>query len=140
MDAVRDQAIEVENGRLGVDWAQRRADLDERIMNSSEKMIDRLNQILDSPLYEKRRVTKTETSADGKTIISITHVHPAKWAFGTAAQFLAIAKEAVAEVARRHMGTAGEYGDASGEVERKFLQMIDDADREERGGGDPKTD
>jgi IS30 family transposase len=58
---VRQNAVEDEVKKDGVDWAKRRGELDEKIMRASEAILERINAMLSFPLVRKK--TETVVSA-----------------------------------------------------------------------------
>ena len=106
-------------------------------MVASESMLARINEMLSHPLVQKQS-ERTETTPEG-VVQYITVMGPSKWTLNSAASLLSVAKEAAEEVSRRQVGQASEYGDQTGEVERKLLAMIDAAD-EEANGSSGSTD
>ena len=133
LNLVREEAVECEQKSQAVDWARRRAELDEQQMRLAEELVAKVLEMLPFPLTRDAGTT-VEWHDEEKKYPKTVHVfEPARWTFNTAGSMLMVAKEAAEEVFRRQMGQPGEHGDASGQVERRLLEMIEQADEEQNG-------
>lgn len=75
-------------------WDERFKLYNEKKWDIVEKLLQRANQMLDFPLADVKREEQTENGR----LVSVTHIHPARWTFKDAAAML----EAVAKLMEPH--------------------------------------
>lgn len=125
LNLVRDEAVESQQKSQAVDWARRRADLDEELLALSEAMVAKAQEMISYPLTRDAGTT-VEWHDEEKKYPKTVHVFgPARWTFNSACSLLTVAKDVADEVARRRIADQDGRVDQQGDLERRLLESLE---------------
>jgi hypothetical protein len=132
---IRLDAIEESQHESAADFAARQRALDEKILRCKEKLVERLELMLEFPLSVRQVEREVETEDGKKT--EIVHVHPARWSFDTVATLLRVLDRKGA--GRIDIGDAHDDGPVTFTLWLGEHEPVDqDDDEEEVDGWTPK--